>query len=51
MTAYKRIIRLIEELHSPYMVNGNLSKVVCNVCKVAYPCKTIQLLEEEAGNV
>jgi len=51
MTAYKRIIRLIEELHSPYMINGDPERMVCNACKVWYPCKTIELIQEEAGNV
>lgn len=51
MTAYKRIIRLIEELHSPIRPSNQAQMIICNSCKTKYPCKTIQLIEEEAGNV
>jgi hypothetical protein len=53
MTSYKTIIRALEELHAPHEVNridGEI-KLVCNSCKTSYPCVTIQLIQEEAGNV
>lgn len=61
MTAYKRIIRLIEELHRPIKSPFGQNPIVCLECSnkceheggtdIYYPCPTIQLIEEEAGNV
>jgi hypothetical protein len=50
---FKRIVKKVLELHSPvffYRVNGD-KKILCNLCKISYPCATVQLIEEEGGNV
>lgn len=61
MVAYKRIIELIEDLHSPVEHCEVCQVLVCDECdskihdnlswKFKYPCKTIELIQEEAGNV
>jgi hypothetical protein len=51
MTSYKNIIDAIEELHSPiYHDKADGTKwVICNACKIAYPCQTIKIIEDEVG--
>ena len=48
MTDYRRTILAVVELHNQdFGTPGEI--VVCDYCKVIYPCPTIQAIEKELG--
>jgi hypothetical protein len=51
MTKWTHIIDRIEDLHSPFKhVKGDGDEwIVCNHCKIHYPCPTIQIIIDEVG--
>lgn len=48
MTKFRSIIDKIEDLHRPIIhIKSDESKwVMCNSCKITYPCPTIQIITD-----
>lgn len=51
MTKWSKIVDRIEWLHKPmeHTKADGYKWVICNVCKVTYPCSTIQIIDEMVG--
>jgi hypothetical protein len=44
MKKNKKAIKRVRRLHHPMNWNNHNSKEVCSECKVPYPCRTIEAL-------
>jgi hypothetical protein len=47
MKKNKRAIKRVRKLHHPMNWSMHASKEVCSECKVPYPCRTVQALDED----
>lgn len=51
MTKWSKIVDAIAALHAPmeHMKAEGDKWVICNVCKVRYPCPTVAVIDEMVG--